>query len=763
MTEDRSDCMGTLLGTRTKDVSYNLDGPALETLERRCSVKTCLRMCLLLVAGVAFANSAWAQTCPATVYLANNASTADGMRSNGGYIAFTLGTSTTTGSGRTCTYTRPADPNYDPFIGRNLAADELSAAPTGTNAWQVVTAGGGFRTVTCPTGIEIGPLATYAMAGGSMTPLPEGWLVTQNNVQALVFNTRSNQPPFALRCNYRLTTIVELYVSPPTRSFSASSCAGLYTGTSLSARLAACPGLDDLLIWQDGAGHVFSHSGYSYPAWTRAQRDRLDQLFQMMQDGEAALGLDCPSPAANLWAAGQSNSASGTPVRGELLTQIFFTANQAFDTYAAHVAWSLYLEVNHVVPWSLLNHPSSELVEFFDSRRYHTRFPARDAVYASGYANRASYPTAIEEGRDFWNATSRLSAGWEAVCDPRVAYEFLSGGPNSSSRMNLLGATEMATLKNLTWWFYNDVAHGDARDAATSAVLRTPSVFLSNRLIARSDTFFTPPSQPLVIANAGCHSAANLFYDLAKGVNIPVLHVASTHPGGYAAYPLPPVYIDFGRHSGLVYGWGSPSTTLFLQHTDDIYAQHGLIFPVDSMNRPVADQADALFAAAWLRPTSLTVWGYTVTNDFGLQNPFSTYGNPYEREVESQGVLAGYWTPSGTLGNANTDRFLWFTEAQLCSFGGGHNVMWNCLNSDPTVLRSNWLSGFGQTVLQAPGGGTSTTPQLYINHLQACAVAATGLPAAVSACASFAGPGNVYSMRQQNRTATSSWVGAGGR
>jgi len=352
---------------------------------------------VLLLTGIAFANSAQAQTCPATVYLASNATTADGMAGNGGYIAFTLATSTTTGSGRTCSYTRPADPNYDPFIGRNLAADEVSALPAGTNAWQVTTAAGGYRTVTCPSGIEIGPLATYVMAGGSMTPLPDNWLVTQNNVQMLAFDTRSSQPPFALRCNYQGAAIVELYVPPPTRSFSTASCAGLYTGTSLSARLAACPGLDDLLIWEDGAGHVFSHSGYSYPAWTSKQRARLDKLFEMMQSGQLSLGLDCPAPAANLWTAGQTNSAPGAPVHTEFVTQIFFTANQAFDTYAAHVAWSLYLEVNHVVPWSLLNHPPSELVEFFDARRYHTRFPARSAVYASGYANPADYP--VDPGR----------------------------------------------------------------------------------------------------------------------------------------------------------------------------------------------------------------------------------------------------------------------------------------------------------------------------------------------------------------------------
>lgn len=725
-------------------------------------MKRCLSVWVVLVAMAAFGNIARAQSCPSSIYLANNAATADGMKGNGGYIAFQLAASMATGSGSTCTYARPANSNYDPFIGRNLAADEASSTPSGSNAWQVAVTGGSSRLVACPANMQIGPVVMYTPSGGSMTPLPDNWLVTQNNVQLLNFDTRSSEPPFSLRCNYRGYGNVVLYIPPPQRSFSATSCPGLYAaGASLSARLAACPGLDDLLLWEDGSGNVFSHSGYSYPAWTATQRARLDQLFQMMQTGVADLGLDCPNPADNLWAAGQDNSSPGHPVRGEFLTQLFFTANQAFDTYAAQVAWSLYLEVNHLVPWSLLSHPATELVEFFDSRRHHTRFPARSLGFTSGYGNRASYPTHIQEGRDFWNATSRQSAAWEAVCDPRIAYQFLSGGTNSSSHTNLLGATELATLKNLTWWFYNSVAHGDSRDAQTSAVLSTPSVYLSNRLTARSDTFYTPPSQPLVIANAGCHSAANLFYDLAKGVNIPVLHVASTQPDVYSAYPLPRIYIDYGRHGGLVYGWGSPATTLILQHADDIYAQYGMIFPVDGTNHPVADQAAAFFAATWLNPAQLTLWGYTITNNFGLQNAFSTYGNPGEREVESQGILAGYWTPSSAPANAR--RFLWFTEGQLCSFDGGDNVMWGCSGSNPSVLQSNWQFSFGQTVLQAPGGGTPTTAQSYVNHLEACAMAATRLSSPSEACSRFSGPGNVYLTQHRNRRATTSWVGPGGR
>ena len=79
------------------------------------------------------------------------------------------------------------------------------------------------------------------------------------------------------------------------------------------------------------------------------------------------------------------------------------------------------------------------------------------------------------------------------------------------------------------------------------------------------------------------------------------------------------------------------------------------------------------------------------------------------------------------------------------------------------ALQSNWQAAFGEMVLAPPGGGTSITPQNYIDHLQACAVAATGLSSPANACAAFSGPGSVYFTQFRNRTATTSWVGAGGR
>jgi len=151
--------------------------------------------------------------CPSKIYLANNATTPDGMKGNGGFLTYDLASSAPRGAGKSCTYTRPDEPNWDPFIGRNLAADEASAAASG-DAWRVTLKDGGTRTVTCPATIDIGPVAMYAGPGGTMPPLPAAWHVRAGSMQTLKFDTTSNQLPFALRCNYHGVSNVVLDVAP---------------------------------------------------------------------------------------------------------------------------------------------------------------------------------------------------------------------------------------------------------------------------------------------------------------------------------------------------------------------------------------------------------------------------------------------------------------------------------------------------------------------------------------------------------------------
>ncbi len=451
---------------------------------------------------------------------------------------------------------------------------------------------------------------------------------------------------------------------------------------ALSAALAGCSSLEAQIIWEDGDG-----TRTSYAHWPASKKARLDTLFDGIANGDSDLGLDCPDRKVNLW-------YDGAPVAGAL----FFTANQAFDAYAANVAHALYLEMNHLVPWSIFDHRRGELAEIFDSSRYYTR------ILANPYS--ATYPPGIVPGRDFWNAASRRAAAWEAVCDPRIGYEFLSGTLRgtqySSSGERLLGPSEQETLANITWWFYQDVVHGPLTPAPGDQLSR---IYLSDRL--RPDA-----STRRITLTAGCHSAANLFHDLAQSVNIPLLHVATADPGSGNS-----VDIDANRHSGLIYGWegGSPLT---LEHVDDVYA----LFPSVSPTPPpgispgspewLAWMRTFFFKSTWIPAATLDEWGYQGTSSdapVGPDDPYADRGSG-GAGLADQGVFAGWWPPNAAE-DANLPTRSWGNYEfglvfALCSWN--NFVQMACQDHRIFDLQlQSWWSEYGESAIPVPTGWLS--------------------------------------------------------
>src|SRR5205085_8036824 len=135
-----------------------------------------------------------------------------------------------------------------------------------------------------------------------------------------------------------------------------------------------------------------------------------------------------------------------------------------------------------------------------DSSRYVTRILPN--------VNDFQYPAQYRGNRDFWNASTRASASWEAVCDPRVGYQFIRGA-GSSTGLDLLGPTPRETLTNLTAWAQLNLGHGGQEDDSNAAA--EGHIFLRERLTQRS--WVSDPSRTMVMAQEGCHSAANLIYD----------------------------------------------------------------------------------------------------------------------------------------------------------------------------------------------------------------------------------------------------------
>ncbi len=279
--------------------------------------------------------------------------------------------------------------------------------------------------------------------------------------------------------------------------------------------------------------------------------------------------------------------------------------------------------------------PTVELAELISSDRYHSR------IVPSHLMSVDYYPSQIQPNRDF-QLPDRAYYGVGLVSDPRIGYSFLNG-MNSSARQNLIGATEEETMQNLTLWFSTNVLHG-----SVDIQLEYPSYcvlnrnFLQDRLKRETISRFSH-RQKGIIQPWGCQSASNLFHDLARSVNIPILWV-------WTCEPIPDSN-EYNGHAGLLYHWERSDARL-LYHTDDIYLQQlAPFFPsVHDQNvfieRQATDRerAQTYFNTQWAPLSVLESWGFQITYEFSLlPNPHAGIANDDEPNL---GVVACTWPPA---------------------------------------------------------------------------------------------------------------------
>ncbi len=405
----------------------------------------------------------------------------------------------------------------------------------------------------------------------------------------------------------------------------------------LETRLNGCPWLRDQIVWEMGNG-----TRISYPDWTPVQKDRLEEFFQALLRGDNNLGIRCPDPRVAM------SSQTG---------RYYLSADEAFDVYAAHVAHVFYLEATHGVPWSITNLPPAELAEFLVSSSYQSRITS---------STNLSYPSHIQANRDFQRPFRENSIN-NLICDPRDGYRFIRGEA-STLRRDLLGATEEETLKNLTWWFYNNLWHTGG-GTYLSRGDRVQHAYLRDRLRRREGG---------VAAVAGCHTAANLFYDLARSVNIP-LKVGGFFEGDPVLATEPDNYGNI-MHGGLVFRWARLGTRV-LWHADLIYATFGVILPVEEGMDAVRMREDRtkqkFFDTTWLSPTELQSWGFHYFPELPTVIPGSGYGihsRGLNEDTPDYGQLGGFWQyncPRDSTGNRMPcleRASLYEDQFQLCAW-----------------------------------------------------------------------------------------------
>jgi len=399
---------------------------------------------------------------------------------------------------------------------------------------------------------------------------------------------------------------LEFKVKKAEAELTASASSGI---TAFAAFLEEHPTLQNHVVWETAHGQRLPYS-----QWPQQKKDRIDQIFQKIQNNETDLGLACPDPNTNLHRFGKI---------------MYYTDAQAFDIYAAHVAHVLYLEKGNLVPWSILTRQESELDELLASHRYHSRILPSETTLSS-------YPDGIRPNQNF-QSSFRARDHSATLCDPRIGYQYIMDH-------GLLGASEQDTLRRLTLWLHDYTGHGPRPPREELLAW----IFLADRLRCQTSATGTE----MILNMNGCWGAAHLMLDLARSVNIPLLNVATRTD------PICDAHFGNCHHRGFIYGWAGPSPKI-LWHTDNIYAfaQHEPVFPINPIgNTSLASNelAAKFFDAYWLTPAQLAQFGFVYELKFitPADVPESTAGQ-YEDSPDF-GYLAGYWLRSDRLAAASS-------------------------------------------------------------------------------------------------------------
>jgi hypothetical protein len=443
-----------------------------------------------------------------------------------------------------------------------------------------------------------------------------------------------------------------------------SACNLAMPSASFEELLNGCPRIESHVVWENCDG-----TRIAFDRWPADKKARVGEIFSKLARGERDLGLRC---------ADAENIKTGF--------RMYLTAEEAFDVYAAHVAHVFYVESRRLVPWSITARSGPELDELLSSDRYHSRIaPSKE-----------SYPQGIQPNSAF-QQPPRISDGWDTVCDPRIGFDFLSG-KNASDHLSLVGRDERETLENITAWMYSNVGHGDSNSQTLAD--RKKRAPLEERLRAKQ----TPYGKTMVMADFGCHSAAAMFYDLARSVNIPLLDVAAQDTDMVSGH-------FFNRtHRGLAYGWTGRRAKV-LWHLDEIYAMGERIpvFPVDERGQALPPDAfkKTYFDANWLSPEELKARGF----EFKLETVVPGVGfgandrGAYENRADF-GEFIGYW-------KAGQQAFWASREYQLC---GETMVAAFCSHRGASSPKID----------AAPGETAAEKRQEYLKRAQLCAEAYGG-------------------------------------
>lgn len=260
-------------------------------------------------------------------------------------------------------------------------------------------------------------------------------------------------------------------------------------------------------------------------------------------------------------------------------TRKFYTENEALNMWLPHLALSFYVEVNHIVPWSIVSMPAEQQSFLLDSRHFINYYSLPSN---SGYTFFLNWETGGGiTGITDWN--------------PFYSYDFLTDN-------SMIKPTQQETIYSLTQWMRENLYH----EAAANAYAQHLAYGYNGSYPL--DKVLNPPSGQKHWTQ-GCSGTVSMYSALFRTINIPVS-----------------INLTLGGHRAPLFS----TANLALMHGDDPYGlvnRRGLQeTPVEEIFLSIAD----FYALNHAEPEQYNGYMPNRAEMAGYLHSKRTYQNGYE-------------------------------------------------------------------------------------------------------------------------------------
>lgn len=314
---------------------------------------------------------------------------------------------------------------------------------------------------------------------------------------------------------------------------------------SLPWWLSAHPAVAHAIKWQfKPSTNVFDvpdTAKKAWPSWSSAEKHALVQAFEdawtwyhQQPDPLNNLVESLAYPPPNVY---DTSSDTGSP-------WVAVATSYAWDLYVQWIALNLLVEIDALVPWSMLQYSGEQLQVLLDSEAIMSR-GGDNFIVCSGNPGLAQY------------VKRKDNLGASLIAPPRYSYAFLV-------KNGLVGTTRLETIGKLLQWVSDNLVHfyGASSYGNMEAHWQYRGIPPISRVIEGTTSTVTNSFEHWT---AGCHGTTGLLRNVLRAANIPV-HIVRICGHGLAYFMTEGLYLDHGDnpYNSTFKGTGLPASALLI-------------------------------------------------------------------------------------------------------------------------------------------------------------------------------------------------------